>query len=152
VNGRVWWTLLVLSLVIVAGRSLLAAQGALRPTAPRADFAAGGNAVNPVTQSAQIDSILAAVSPPPRNPFAAPPPPPTPARVRGAADPALEAAPRVVLLMEDVGGATVQIEVGGETSGQMKAGSTFRGWTVQAITAAGVAVVKGNRQLLLPRP
>jgi hypothetical protein len=152
VTGRVWWALLALILLIVAGRTLLAAQEALRPTVSRGDIPAGRERDNPVAGSARIDSLLAAVSTPPRNPLAAPAPPPGPARGRGAAVPAVEPPPRVLLLVEDVGGTIVQIEVGGPTSGRMTVGSTFQGWTVQGITPAGVAVLKGNRQLLLPRP
>ena len=151
-NGRMWWALLVLSLVVVAGWTLVAARGALRPAVSRGDLRAGHDQISPVEQAAQLDSLLAAVSTPPRNPFAAPSAPPATARARGALVPPVESPPRVVLLVEDVGGTIVQIEVGGETSARMAVGGTFRGWTVLAISGDGVTVVKGNRQFVLPRP
>lgn len=150
--GRLCWALLALSLLVVAGRALLAAEGALRPTPPRAEFTAGGGGDSPVERAAEQDSILAAVSPPARNPFTVPSAPSGPMRPRGAPPAPEEATPRVVLMMEDGGGTILQLEVGGVTSGQMRVGSTFQGWTVQSISAAGVVVVKGGRQLVLSRP
>jgi len=152
VKAPVGWLILGVSLVLVAGRSLLAGQAVLRVEAQSGQFGGNRGAEPVLLRAMHQDSLLMQLTTPDRDPFG----PPranyvAPARPKPPVEVPPEP-PKAVLLMQDATGTQVQIEVDGQTSGRMTVGSSFRGWTVTAITGSGITVKKGNHQYTLPRP
>src|SRR5512140_1682931 len=129
-NLRVAWVVLGVSLLLVAGRTLVAAQSALRFDGAHSRAAALHRQQETlVFDATRTDSLVRNTPTSVRNPFAAPPPrivaAPAPRNKPQPPAPAPVTPPRVNLLIQDGNSTVVQIEVNGETSGRMNLGATF---------------------------
>ena len=154
-DTRLVWIVMGLALLLVGGRTLLAAQSALSPDLQQEGKSANRRQDTLVYEATRSDSLIRSISGLPRSPFMAPP-----ARLAQVAQkrkanelpPAPVVPPRALLLMEDGNSTVVQIEVDGETSGRMSIGNSFRGWTITAINERGIVVSNGSSTFNLPRP
>ncbi len=134
-------------LAILAGRSV---QGVLsvRMTGDPPAGGAAGSAAAPVGDP---DNSVASATVSGRDPFR-PPPAPRPegqASVRQPVQKVTEP-PVVRALLYDNVNPTVQIGIGGETSGWLHIGDLFEGWTVVDITATSVRVSRDGESVVLP--
>ena len=152
---RISWIILSISLLLIAGRTILAAQSGLRVDSPQSKTRVNRKQDMLVMDAARGDSLIRNASAARRNPFGAPVSRVVPGpRVTKPVEPPPEPVkpPRVMLFMQDEGSTVVQLEVEGEASGRMGVGSSFRGWTITSITESAVTVVKENSRFNLPRP
>lgn len=147
------WVVLALSLVLVVGRSLMAAQSALVVAGVKNSRLAAAQVDPAVAAVAHQDSLLRNAPGSSRDPFRAwQAPSGEVARTAGRPQPEPVAPPRVSVYLDDGATRLVQIEVDGETSGRLAVGGSFRGWAVTGITPGGVIVIKNGQRFVLPRP
>jgi hypothetical protein len=156
-TSRVVLIILGVTLLLVGGRTMLAAQSALGVDSDDARRAVNRRQDTLVREAARGDSLIRSIGPLRRSPFAVPP-----ARIAAATvprnkpattpAPAPVAPPRVILLMQDGNSTLVQMEVDGETSPRMAIGNSFRGWTIVGVNERGIIVTNGSSTYNLPRP
>jgi hypothetical protein len=153
---RLIWVIMGLSLVLVGGRTLLAAQSALQTNESHARTKVNRKQDTLVLEVSRSDSLIKATSPSVRNPFQPPPARALPGPVRTGPKPPVApppvVPPRAILLMQDGTSTLVQIEVDGETSPRMSVGNSFHGWTITAITDKSIQVTNGSNTFNLARP
>jgi hypothetical protein len=94
----------------------------------------------------QLAQALPALRDPFRDPVAEKAPPPPPKRPRPVTRDPQPVFPTVKSLLYDGIDPSVKLQIGDDSSGWLRVGRTFHGWTVQEISAGGVRVAdrKGN--------
>ena len=102
--------------------------------------------VGSVSESQARDAILTEVSTPARDPFAS-----ARRRVSRSVDrqPAAPPPPQLRMILYDQLSPEVQFAVGGELSGRLKPGQSFKGWTVISVSARSCVVSKDGETLTL---
>jgi hypothetical protein len=147
------WIILGLSLVVVTGRTMVAAQAGVSRSGRNSDARSNPGPDPKLAAASRLDSLLASMDAPARSPLLPPVQRYIPGPTKVTKEPPPEVIPpRVVLLMQDGQSTLVQIEVNGQSSGRMTVGSRFQGWTIESISAGGIAVTNGTERFVLPRP
>ena len=153
---RLIWVIMGLSLILVGGRTLLAAQSALQSTDNHGKAKVNRKQDTLVLEVSKADSLIKATTTSGRNPFQPPVARVIPAPVRPGPKPVPAPTPvvppRAILLLQDGNSILVQLEVDGDTSPRMSVGNSFHGWTITAITDRGIQVTNGTSTFNLPRP
>jgi hypothetical protein len=101
-----------------------------------------------VVAAAAMDSTLARMESPDRDPFR----PPAAARgneVRRHVPPPLPDPPQLRMILVDQVSPEVQLAVGDDLSGRLQNGQSFRGWKVISITPGACIVENGGRTITL---
>jgi hypothetical protein len=152
-RNRSEWT--SVGLVLVVGIIL----GVLAERSAQPILSAHWNAAGPIQDAAGSpphamggpDSLYASASALGRDPFRAPAAP-RPERQAALRDPApkVTGPPVVRALLYDNVNPTVQIGVGGMTSGWLHTGDNFEGWTVVEINPTSVRVSRDGESVVLP--
>lgn len=148
-----WWVMIAV-MVLLGGRTVLAARSAAMSQRTESKETARLQSDPLLTAVDRQDSLLVAASLSSRDPFRAW----TPTQVSTAqasptvAAPAPVVPPRVAVVMDTGTSVIIQIEVDGETSPRLPIGGTFRGWTITNVSASTVTVAKAGKQVTVPRP
>ncbi len=97
------------------------------------------------------DSLIASARVDTRDPFQPPPRPPV-KKKRPAPRvelPVVVPDPTLRALLYDTVSPSIQLTLGDVTSGWLRIGETFRGWTVRDVTPTSATVTNGSRRLVL---
>jgi len=154
-NNRFGWWIMIAVMVLLGGRTVLAARSAAISNLRESKEAARIQADPLLTAVDRQDSLLLAASISSRDPFRAWTPTPSSNQVKAstaAAAPAPVVPPRVAVVMDTGTSVIIQIEVDGETSPRLPVGGAFRGWTITGVSATTVTVVKDGRTFTVRRP
>lgn len=153
-NTRYGWWIMIVVLILLGGRTFMAARSAAIGNLKESKNVARADDDPLLTSVDRQDSLLAVANRSSRDPFRAGSPPPMGAARTAtvAPEPGPVVPPRVAVLMDTGSGVIIQIEVDGETSPRLPVGGTFRGWTVGTISATTVTILKGGEQFTVPRP
>ena len=153
--GRIGVIALLVSLVLVAGRTVLAARSSLG-TGPSAGLRLGGSSGDPALLASQaLDSLLASCAIDVRRDPFRPGSVPLPIGARPAPSaPVVPVVtpPRVAVVLQDGNSIIVQIEVDGATSPRLGVGGTFRGWTITGIADRTITVSRDGKSYPINRP
>ncbi len=103
-----------------------------------------------MTEITRDDALLAAVEAPSHDPFAGAEAPSVPSSATEAPAPVVIERPVLRAFLYDDRQPTIQVAIGEQTSGWLRAGDKFQGWTVTDINATAATLSRNGQSVVLP--